>query len=234
MLAWQEGRDRRVSGREQGVVMKRVLVLEDVAETARWLADRVRGAFGPDVSVSLAHTLAAARRLTGQEEFDLFIVDLGLPDGDGIDFIRDLDPVHTGANVVVMTIYDDDDHVFRALRAGARGYLLKDQTDAGIEQALSGVGADIPALSPGIARRMMDYFARPAAVVTERCDLTQREREVLVLIAGGRSVQEVATQLAISVHTVRGYVKDIYRKLGISTRAEASLRAVRMGLMPQL
>lgn len=215
------------------VVMKKVLVLEDVAETARWLAERVRAAFGADVVVTLAHTLAAARRLNSQGEFDLFIVDLGLPDGDGIDFIRALDPVRTGVNVVVMTIYDDDDHVFRALRAGARGYLLKDQTDAGIEQALRGVGTDIPALSPGIARRMMDFFARPA-VATERCDLTQREREVLVLIAGGRSVLDVATQLEISVHTVRGYVKDIYRKLGISTRAEASLRAVRMGLMPQV
>lgn len=212
--------------------MKRVLVVEDVVDTAHWLAERVRGAFGGGVAVTLAHTLAAAKRMADQDAFDLFVVDLGLPDGEGTDFIRHVEPVRTGAHVVVTTIYDDDDHVFRALRAGARGYLLKDQSDAVLESALRGLDADVPALSPGIARRMMDFFSQSGPAL-EPCDLTHREREVLVLIAGGRSVIEAASQLEISVHTVRGYVKDIYRKLGISSRAEASLKAVRMGLLRQ-
>lgn len=212
--------------------VSRVLVLEDVVDTARWLAERVRRALGDEVSVTLAHTLAAARRMVEQGAYDLFVVDLGLPDGDGTDFIRQLDPARTGAHVVVTTIYDDDDHVFRALRAGARGYLLKDQSDQALEEALRGLEADVPALSPGIARRMMDFFSR-SGTTTEPCGLTPRERDVLVLIAGGLSVGDAAGRLAISAHTVRGYVKDIYRKLGISSRAEASLKAVRMGLIRQ-
>ena len=200
--------------------VSKVLVLEDVVETARWLAERIRSALGAEVSVTLSHTLAAAHRMADQDTYDLYLVDLGLPDGDGVDFIRNLDPARTGANIVVTTIYDDDDHVFRALRAGAHGYLLKDQSNCVLEAALQGLESDLPALSPDIAP-------------VEPCDLTPREREVLVLIAGGLSVLDAAKRLTISVHTVRGYVKDIYRKLGISSRAEASLKAVRMGLIHQ-
>lgn len=212
--------------------VSKVLVLEDVVETARWLAERIRSALGAEVSVTLSHTLAAAHRMADQDTYDLYLVDLGLPDGDGVDFIRNLDPARTGANIVVTTIYDDDDHVFRALRAWAHGYLLKDQSNCVLEAALQGLESDLPALSPDIARRMMDFFSRSYAPV-EPCDLTPREREVLVLIAGGLSVLDAAKRLTISVHTVRGYVKDIYRKLGISSRAEASLKAVRMGLIHQ-
>lgn len=211
--------------------MKQVLILEDVVDAAQWMAARVQAVFGEAVAITLTHTLAGARRLAQQSAFDLYLVDLGLPDGSGIDFIRDMDPGRSGAHVVVTTIYDDDDHVFRALRAGARGYLLKDQSALALERALAGLEDGVPPLSPGIARRMMDYFAASVPAPTESVDLTAREREVLVLIAGGRNVSDAAALMKISVHTARGYVKDIYRKLGISSRAQASLKAAQMGLI---
>ncbi|MFN3586973.1 MAG: response regulator, partial [Moraxellaceae bacterium] len=89
--------------------MKSVLILEDVVDVAQWLAARVRAAFGADTAVVLAHTLAGAQRLVAASRYDLYVVDLGLPDGDGVDFIRTLEAVRSGLDVVVTTIYDDDE-----------------------------------------------------------------------------------------------------------------------------
>lgn len=211
----------------------RVLVLEDVPETAEWLRRRVQAAFGDGAAVTLAPTLAAARRLLAAgAAFDTVIVDLGLPDGNGVELIQQLAPAQSGITVVVATIYDDDAHIFSALRSGARGYLLKDQSDEDIERALAGIRDGVPPISPAVARRMMDFFAQHERhePVDENL-LSPREKDVLVLIANGMSVAEASASLGISVHTVRGYVKEIYRKLGISSRAEASLRATRMGLI---
>lgn len=211
----------------------RVLIVEDVKETARWLEARVQAAFGAGVGVRQAHTLAAARKLLQREVFDMAVVDLGLPDGNGIDLIQELMAGERRICVVVATIYDDDEHIFSALRAGAGGYLLKDQSDEDMERAMAGIREGVPPISPSVARRMMEFFARQEHHVPspEAERLTAREKEVLILIANGLSVNEVAASLRISAHTARGYVKEIYFKLGISSRAEASLRASRMGLI---
>lgn len=211
----------------------RVLIVEDVKETACWLEARVRAAFGAGVSVRQAATLSAARKLLQGEIFDTAVVDLGLPDGNGVDLIQELMAGDRRISVVVATIYDDDAHIFSALRSGARGYLLKDQGDEDIERALAGIREGVPPISPSVARRMMDFFVQHERHVPapEAERLTAREKEVLILIANGLSVIEAAASLGISAHTARGYVKEIYRKLGISSRAEASLRASRMGLI---
>lgn len=211
----------------------RILIVEDVKETACWLEARVQAAFGAGISVRQAHTLAAARKWLQREVFDAAVVDLGLPDGNGIDLIRELMAGDRRINVVVATIYDDDAHIFSALHSGAGGYLLKDQSDEDIERALAGIREGVPPISPSVARRMMEFFVQHERHVPspEEQRLTAREKEVLILIANGLSVIEAAASLGISAHTARGYVKDIYRKLGISSRAEASLRASRMGLL---
>ncbi|MDP2227369.1 MAG: DNA-binding response regulator [Moraxellaceae bacterium] len=243
-------------------VVRRLLVVEDVPETAQWLSARAQAALGSDITVSIAHTLATARRLLKAQTsdaildtssakpaakasdrpfdmsfdrpFDMVIVDLGLPDGNGVELIQELEPARTGLTVIVATIYDDDAHIFSALRSGAQGYLLKDQSDEEIERALAGMEEGVPPISPTVARRMMEFFSQhdrhqPPTETDE--GLSPREKDVLVLIASGMSVAEAAAALNISAHTVRGYVKEIYRKLGISSRAEASLRATRMGLI---
>lgn len=209
-----------------------VLIVEDVKETADWLAARVLAAWGATRTVRQAHTLAAARKLLQRESFGMAIVDLGLPDGNGVELIPELTAVRN-ITVVVATIYDDDAHIFSALRAGAGGYLLKDQGDDDIERALAGIREGVPPISPSVARRMMDFFVQQERLREnpEAEKLTGREKEVLVLIANGLSVAEASASLGISAHTTRGYVKDIYRKLGISSRAEASLSASRLGLI---
>lgn len=209
-----------------------VLIVEDVKETADWLAARVGAAFGGIRAVHLAHTLAAARKLLPRESYGMAIVDLGLPDGNGVELIPEL-KARGDLTVVVATIYDDDAHIFSALRAGAGGYLLKDQGDEEIERALAGIREGVPPISPSVARRMMDFFVQQERLreEPEAGKLTAREKEVLILIANGLSVAESAASLGISTHTARGYVKDIYRKLGISSRAEAGLTASRLGLI---
>ena len=208
-----------------------VLIVEDVKETADWLAARVQVAFGAGRAVRQAHTLAAARKLVAREHFGMAILDLGLPDGNGVELIPEL--ISRAITVVVATIYDDDAHIFSALRAGAGGYLLKDQGDDEIERALAGIRDGVPPISPSVARRMMDFFVQQDRLREnpETGKLTAREKEVLILIANGLSVGEASASLGISAHTTRGYVKDIYRKLGISSRAEASLTASRLGLI---
>lgn len=207
-----------------------ILVVEDVADSRAWMIERVRAAFG-EVGISEAGSLARARQcLKDGVAPDLVLLDLGLPDGQGNELIADIQPAQTGIQVVVCTIYDDDEHLFSALRAGAKGYLLKDQPAESFEAALRALRDGVPALSPSVARRLIDHFGASSGSGEGDC-LTLRERDVLVLIARGLSVLESAETLGLSAHTVRGYVKDIYRKLGINTRAEASLKAGRMGLI---
>ncbi len=210
--------------------MNHFLVVEDVADSVAWLSARLRAVWGDDIHVDAASTLKQARHFLGHQDYDCVIVDLGLPDGSGIDLLREQQAKPGSTRFIVATIYDDDEHLFGALRAGAQGYLLKERPAADIENALHGLRDGIPPLSPAVAIRMMEFFAAPKAEASDN-PLTDRERDVLVLIAKGMSVAEAAGSLGISAHTARGYVKDIYRKLGISSRAEASLRASRMGLI---
>lgn len=210
--------------------MNRFLIVEDVAESVIWLSARLRAVWGDSIEIDSAATLKQARQKLELQSFDCVLVDLGLPDGSGMDLLQEHRQKPGSTRFIVATIYDDDDHLFGALRAGAQGYLLKERPAADIENALRGLREGIPPLSPAVAIRMMEFFAAPKAAASEN-PLTERERDVLVLIAKGMSVAEAASTLGISAHTARGYVKDIYRKLGISSRAEASLRASRMGLI---
>ncbi len=136
---------------------------------------------------------------------------------------------------IVTTIYDDDHHLFDAIAAGAQGYLLKDQHPDTLIEYLHRIDAGEPPLSPSIARRMLQHFSRsrppaPAAIPAEEV-LTAREMDVLRLLGRGLRVNEAAHTLGLTPHTVAGYVKTVYRKLNISSRAEAALEAARRGLV---
>ena len=211
--------------------MSRLLVVEDAPDTARWLCERLRAVWGGDSVIDCAPTLRLARERLARTVYELAIVDLSLPDGSGMELLREQQRCHRDTRFVVATIHDDDEHIFGALRAGANGYLLKERPAADIENALRGLREGIPPLSAPVALRMMEFFAAPPRLEAPDDALTGREREVLALIAQGKNVAETASLLSLSVHTVRGYVKEIYRKLGISSRAEASLRASKMGLI---
>lgn len=159
------------------------------------------------------------------------LIDLGMPDGSGIDIIHELTAHYPAIVRLVTTIYDDDRHLFEAIAAGAQGYVLKDHHPDTMVQYLHRIDNGEPPLSPTIAKRMLQHFARIKPQVDEdTCGLTSREVDVLRLLGRGLRVAEVARVLGITPHTVSGYVKAIYRKLNISSRAEAAIEATRRGL----
>lgn len=208
------------------------LVLEDIPEVSTWLAALLPDLF-PGIAVHTAPTLAAARNfLTTAGPLDLALIDLALPDGNGTDLIRELANTRPTCTVVVTTLFADDEFLFPALRAGAQGYLLKDQPPGKFAAALRGILDGEPPLSPSIAHRLLRTFGPPAmAGPAAMPALTTREREVLTLTAKGYRLPEVAERLAVSRHTVSDHLKSIYRKLKINTRAEAALEAARLGLV---
>lgn len=208
--------------------MKSVLIVEDVAETRRWLGQIVQAAF-PEARLSEAPTLRAAHALL-RDPCDLALIDLGLPDGSGLEVLRALRAQQSGALCVVTTAMGDDASIVAALSSGADGYLLKEQPEEVLTRQLRQLSLGVPALSPAVARRIMDHFRLTGPAAPPDADLTARETEVLALIGRGMRNTEVAAALTIAETTVAGYIKAIYRKLGISSRAEASWHATRMGL----
>ena len=207
------------------------LVIEDIADVAAWLAGLLARRF-PGIEVRTAATVAAARAaIDAGPAPDLALVDLGLPDGDGCDLIRLLTGRLPLCQVVVTTLFGDDAHLFPALRAGAHGYLLKDQPEPRLAAALDGILRGEPPLSPAIAKRLLQSFGAPAPAAAPAHPLTEREREVLILVSKGCRLPELVERLAISRHTVSDHLKNIYRKLNVNSRAEAALEAARLGLV---
>ncbi len=207
--------------------IRRILIVEDEQHTLRWLAEAVREAFVPE-EVFLAENVAGAQaHIHGP--LDLVLVDMNLPDGSGIDVLRLVNQLTPPPLGIVVTIYDDDDSIFPALQAGASGYLLKDLPKPEFIQAIAGIVEGRPPLSPSIARRLIRHFAQLDA--RDGANITPREEEVLRLIGKGLQAKKIALLLGISDHTVREYTKNIYRKLNISSRAEAAAWAVKRGLV---
>jgi DNA-binding NarL/FixJ family response regulator len=165
--------------------------------------------------------------------FDLALVDLGLPDGSGVTVVERLRELQPEAYTVVVTIHDDDEHLFPALQAGAYGYILKEQARQQIEEQLLRLSQGEPPLSPSIARRVIRHFKEAplrTPALLPKVLLTERETDVLLRVAKGFTLPEIAVQLGLSRHTIADYVKQIYRKLNISSRAEAALEAQRLGI----
>jgi DNA-binding NarL/FixJ family response regulator len=222
-------------------LFERALIVEDLDEPREWLADLLPQALPSVRQVDAVATLALARDRMREHAYGLALVDWGLPDGTSEGLIAELVAARPGAVVIVATIHDDDMHVFPALRAGASGYILKSQPQAVVMAQLRRIELGEPALSPSIAMRVLQHFraaqggrpaaAAPGAGASELRQLTDREIDVLRLIAKGYKAPEVAVLLGLTAHTVSSYVRDIYRKLGITSRAEATLEAARRGLV---
>jgi len=254
------------------------LVVEDLPEVRDWLAEALAKAFD-GIEVGRVGTLSEARAWLaalesgsrGSARLKMALIDLGLPDGSGIDLVRELTERHPHVLTIVATIFDDDEHLFPAIAAGAQGYLLKEQEPEALARHLRMIDEGLPPLSPSISRRMLAHFrergalpasgaaasaggatsaagsAVPAARVpvepvaaradgapspgAESITLSPRETEVLSYIGRGLRVGEAAKVLGLTEHTVAGYVKTLYRKLNISSRAEAALEAARRGLV---
>lgn len=163
---------------------------------------------------------------------DLVLMDLQMPEGGGLEATRQITAVDPQIFILVVTLFEDDDSVFAALRAGARGYILKDADEEEIMRAIRAIGKGEAIFSPAIAARLMDYFASTRAEASQEIfpELTEREREILQLIARGESNATIADQLSISLKTVRNHVSNIYNKLQVADRAQAAIRAREAGL----
>jgi DNA-binding NarL/FixJ family response regulator len=209
----------------------RVLIVEDIPEVAQWLVRRVDDALLAG-KVRVAYSFTEAVSLLQRHEYQLVLLDLGLPDGDGSALIPAIKGGAAGALCIVTTIFDDADHLFTALRAGADGYLLKDESEEDFVSQLKGILAGRPPLSPSIARQILQQF-QPAQAEPD-VKLTPREQEMLTLVAKGLSVKHAAEKLGISHHTAASYLKIIYQKLEVNCRAEATVRAMNLGLLSRI
>jgi DNA-binding NarL/FixJ family response regulator len=181
--------------------------------------------------VGEATTGQQAVQLAEQLQPDVLIMDINMPEGNGIDATRTLAQTSPHVNVLILTMFDDDASVFQAMRAGARGYLLKGAGEQEIERAVRGVADGEAIFGPAVAQRVLDYLTgtapRQQAAFPE---LSEREREVLSLLAEGRSNPDIARKLFLSPKTVRNHVSNIFTKLQVADRAQAIIKARDAGL----
>jgi DNA-binding NarL/FixJ family response regulator len=161
---------------------------------------------------------------------DVVVMDLQMPDLNGIDATRELARALPSAAVLVLTMFDDDDWVFAAMRAGARGYVLKGVEHHEIARAIMAVAAGEAIFGPAVATRVLAYFATPPVTPTPFPELTAREREVLDRLAAGRTNHQIADQLGLSAKTVANHISAIFAKLQVADRTQAILRARDAGL----
>ncbi|NSX14285.1 response regulator [Cupriavidus taiwanensis] len=218
----------------------RVLIVEDDPLALRRLVQAV-DLHAPDAAVSgSAATVAEALAWLAQQQPDVLLCDLGLPDGSGIDVIRATRQRHPACDCMVVTVFGDDQHVLASIEAGAIGYLLKDETTDRIAASIGELRAGGSPMSPLIARQVVNRLrgapaeaaarnAGPGAVV-----LSVRENEILDLISRGYTYAETARYLGLSVHTVQSHIKNIYGKLAVRSRGEAVFEAAKLGLLKSL
>lgn len=177
-------------------------------------------------------TLGEAIAALGRVRPDLVLLDLGLPDGNGVRLIHWLQRAGARADVLVISVMGDEASVLAAIEAGAAGYLLKDSTNDEVLAAIRQVREGGAPLSPSIAVHLMRRLKRPqSGFVAGETVLTPRETELLRLIAKGLSYEEVASILGLRHSSVATYAKNVYRKLQVHGRAEAAFEAMQMGLV---
>lgn len=219
----------------------RVALVEDDVNFQNALMAAIQTA--PDMALSgVASTRAQGLQMLQQVRADVLLVDLGLPDGSGIDVIRAAQMQWPGCNVMVSTTLGDEAHVMQSIEAGASGYLLKDSTPDRMVAEIRNLHAGGSPISPLIARRILMRFQatpHPASGAPlerrepgkPRAVLSERETEVLGYITKGFTSQEIAALLAVSFHTVQTYVRRIYAKLEVNSKTEAVYEARNQGLL---
>ena len=171
-----------------------------------------------------------AVRLSRELEPHVVLMDIKMPGLNGIEATREILRRNPRVGVLMLTMFEDDDSVFAAMRAGARGYLLKDSGGEGVVHAIRAVTSGEAVFGPGVAERIIGYFSVPRSAQRAFPELTEREEEILALVARGKSNQEIAAQLFVSVKTVRNHVSNILLKLQVADRAQAVIRARDAGI----
>lgn len=215
-----------------------IVIVEDEPEFRRRFAQIVENE--PSMKlVGVAANRREAQAILDKEDFDVLLIDLGLPDGNGIDLIRQVSQKKPEADIMVVTVFGDEQHVVSSIEAGATGYILKDSTPADVISCIRLLRAGGSPVSPVVARSVLRAIRNrigatsPAARTAqpENNPLSARETEILQLLAKGMSFNEIGEILGISPHTVTAHIKKIYRKLAVHSRGEAVYEATQMGLL---
>jgi DNA-binding NarL/FixJ family response regulator len=210
----------------------RVFLVEDDPGLRARLAATLARCDDLDLVAACDTVAAALSALDAREpELDVALVDLGLPDGSGVEVLRKLRATRPDADAIVITVFDDARTVLKAIEAGARGYVLKGWTDEQIVSALREAAAGGAPMTPRIARLVLDALSARRRDERDVEALTAREVEVLNLLCEGRTYREVAHALGIALGTVQTHVKAIYAKLEVCSKAELTAAAFRRGLV---
>jgi DNA-binding NarL/FixJ family response regulator len=209
-----------------------VVVVEDDPVFLSAFTQAIEGAEGLRLAGTAA-TVSQGRALLERADPDVLLVDLGLPDGNGIELIRACRKAHPRCDVMVTTVFGDEAHVIESIEAGATGYLLKDSSSGEIAEQIRKLHGGGSPISPVIARRLLTRFVPPTASrpSSPGTDLSARELEVLNLITRGFTFDEISRLLSVSSHTVSTYVKRIYAKLEVGSKTEAVYEARKLGLV---
>ena len=213
-----------------------VLVVEDDTETREYFADALRadGTDGDDEKylVSTAGLLEQGREALHREPPDILLVDLGLPDGSGLDLIREAREFSTDILILVITVFGDETSVVGAIEAGAQGYLLKSEGPSDLRESVRQILAGGAPISPGIASHLLRRFQHTDHSGDPNYPhFTPRERDVLELMVKGLPYLDAGKILGVTRNTVAGHVKSIYAKLEVGSRGEAVYEAVSQGLV---
>lgn len=212
--------------------MVHVLIVEDDAATRAQLANRVASIAGLHLQAAVGSLREARQHLLRQRP-DVVLLDLELEDGHGTELITELRARDADLPILVISVFGDERSVIEAIRAGARGYLQKDDDSSEVGDAISQVLLGGSPISPGIARHLVNQYQTPAAAGEQQVTLSARELEVLNLAARGYTYRESAALLGVSVNTVSTYTRRVYEKLCVNSRSAAVFEAQRSGLMRQ-
>ena len=215
------------------IALASVLVVEDEPAMQARMARLLRAVAGIDIHIEIAGDLAAARACAGAATFNLALVDIQLPDGNGVDFIGWLRDHAPGVPVVVVSSWAAKDTILAALRNGAIGYLLKNAEDIELEMHLRSLQRGGAPIDPVIARRLLELMpqAAPEPAPAEEVHLSTRETEILQLVARGMSNREIAEATGLSRLTIESHTRNIYRKLAVGSRTAAVFEAQARGLL---
>lgn len=203
-----------------------VAIIEDQKQTREGLSFLINATPGFECR-HVYSTMEAALEGAGNNPPRVALVDIGLPGLNGIEGVRLLRERHPGIAPVLLTIYKDDDRIFRGICAGARGYLLKKTPPARLLEAVREIAEGGAAMSPEVAIRVVDLFRKTNSFDLPTSALSPQEMRVLKLLAAGHQNKTAAAELGISVHTVIFHLRSVYEKLHVHTRAEAVARAMR-------
>ena len=226
---------------------KSVLVVEDDVSMARNFAYSISGVSSLSL-VAMVNTVAEAKAFLAARPVDVLLVDLGLPDGSGLEVIRFASSLPGEIHILVCTVFGDEKNVIASIEAGASGYVLKDALTSNVAGDIETLLSGGSALSPGVAKMLLTRLRAPVAntaaptaapasagmqelPASEQVRLSARESEVLSLIARGCTYAEVASALGIADETVSAHLRNTYKKLSVHSRTEAVYEAGRLGIL---